>query len=195
MSAPELERRSPLAGVLAPGVHGAGGPGVTIAERRNLSLVQMMARRGNDAEVAARLGFDLSPGRASDIAAGTALWLAPGAWMVVAERPGEGALLEELRAQLGGIAALVEQSHGRAALRLSGPRARDVLAKGCRLDLHPRSFTPGMCAQTTIAQIGVLLHQADDQPTYDLYVLSSYAAPFLDWLTASAAELGYRVQG
>ena len=87
----------------------------------------------------------------------------------------------------------MDQSHGRAVLRLAGARARDVLAKGCRLDLHPRVFVPGMCAQTVIAQIGVLLHQRDEIPTYDLYVLAGYALDFLEWLTSSAAEFGYRI--
>ena len=89
---------------------------------------------------------------------------------------------------------MVDQSHGRAVLRLAGARARDVLAKGCRLDLHPRAFRPGMCAQTAIAQIGVLLHQVDERPTYDLYVAGGYAVDLLEWLTASAAEFGYRIE-
>jgi heterotetrameric sarcosine oxidase gamma subunit len=193
---PELPRRSPLEDALRKGRHGAGSPadaGVVIAQRRGLSLVQVIARRGGDQAAAQRLGLDPAPGLASAVAAGTALWLAPGAWMVVAEGL-EGALYGRLLDELQGIAAVVDQSHGRAALRVSGPRARDVLAKGCRLDLHPRAFTPGMCAQTSIAQIGVLLHQTDENPTYDLYVFAGYAADFLAWLTASAAEFGYRIE-
>jgi sarcosine oxidase subunit gamma len=81
---------------------------------------------------------------------------------------------------------VVDQSHGRAVLRLAGRRARDVLAKGCRLDLHPRAFRPGRCAQTVIAQVAVLLHQGDERPTYDLYVFAGYAVDFLGWLTSSA---------
>ena len=154
----------------------------------------MIARRGQEQAVAERLGLDPAPGRASEIPAGMALWLAPGAWMVVAEGLDDGALYESLREQLQDLAAVVDQSHGRAVLRLAGARARDVLAKGCRLDLHPRVFRPGMCAQTAIAQIGVLLHQIDERPTYDLYVFAGYALDFLEWLTSSAAEFGYRIE-
>jgi sarcosine oxidase subunit gamma len=114
--------------------------------------------------------------------------------MVVAEDLEDGALYQSLLEELQDVAAVIDQSHGRAALRLSGPRARDVLAKGCRLDLHPRAFSPGMCAQTSIAQIGTLLHQLDEAPTYDLYVFAGYALDFLDWLSASAAEFGYRIE-
>jgi sarcosine oxidase subunit gamma len=113
--------------------------------------------------------------------------------MVVAQEVEDGALDRGLRELLGDRAGVVDQSHGRAVLRLAGPRARDVLAKGCRLDLHPRVFTPGMCAQTVIAQIGVLLHQSDEIPTYDLYVFSGHALDFLEWLTSGAGEFGYRI--
>ena len=192
----ELPRRSPLEGALVAGRHGGGPPDepVVIAERRGLSLVQVTARRGQEQAVAERLGCDPAPRLASRIAAGTALWLAPGAWMVVAEGLAEGTLYQSLLDELQGLAAVIDQSHGRVALRLSGPRARDVLAKGCRLDLHPRVFTPGMCAQSAIAQIGVLLHQRDEDPIYDLYLFAGYALGFLEWLTSSAAEFGYRIE-
>jgi sarcosine oxidase subunit gamma len=190
---PELRRRSPLEGVLAEGRHGLGppdAPGVLITERRGLALVQVLARLGREETAAALLGLDPAPGRASKTSAGTALWLAPGAWMVVAEGLDDGELCRSLLHRLGNLAAVVDQSHGRAVLRLAGARARDVLAKGCRLDLHPSAFRPDMCAQTVIAQIGVLLHQCDEIPTYDLYVPAGYAVDFLEWLTSSAAEFG-----
>lgn len=193
---PELQRRSSIAGAFAEGRHGAGQPGdsdVVIAERPGLSLVQVMARRGREQAVAAGLGLDPTPGQASEIQVGRALWLAPGAWMVVAERDEEGVLYRSLCAQLQDVAAVVDQSHGRTVLRLAGRRARDVLAKGCRLDLHPRVFRPGTCAQTVIAQMAVLLHQDDERPTYDLCVFAGYAVDFLAWLTSSAAEFERRM--
>jgi heterotetrameric sarcosine oxidase gamma subunit len=194
----ELPRRSPLDGVPGEGRHGPGAaaaPGVVIGLRSRLSLVQVIARRGQQQAVAERLGFDPAPGRAATIDAGAALWLAPGAWMVVASALEESALYQDLRARLQDVASIVDHSHGRAVLRLAGARARDVLAKGCRLDLHPRAFTPGTCAQTAIAQIGVLLHQLDERPTYDLYVFAGYALDFLEWLTTSAVEFGYQTDG
>lgn len=192
---PEVRRRSPLERALAEAGPGAGSReevGVVIAERRELALVQVIARRGRERAVAERLGLDPTPGLASAVRDGTALWLAPGTWLMVAERTGGDALCRSLRERLDDLAAIADQSHGRVVLRLFGARARDVLAKGCRLDLHPRAFAPGGCAQTIVAQIGVLLHQVDERPTYDLYVASSYALDFLEWLTASAAEFGYR---
>ena len=86
-----------------------------------------------------------------------------------------------------------DQSDGRALMRLSGSRVRDLLAKGCPIDLHPRAFKGGDVALTTISHIGVHLWQVDDAPTYDLALMRSMAESFWSWLDASAAEFGYSV--
>ena len=174
---PELPRRSPLERALEAARRGAepsDQPGVTIAERRELSLVQVIARRGKEPAAAERLGLDPALGRASPVEAGSALWVAPGAWLVVAEGCADGALHLRLRERLRDLAAVVDQSHGRAVLRLSGRSARDVLAKGCRLDLHPRAFRPGMCAQTLFGRAQVILHQRDARTTR-VFVRPSFA--------------------
>ena len=78
-------------------------------------------------------------------------------------------------------------------IRVTGPRARDLLAKGCPLDLHPSLFAKGACAQTVMAKAGVLIHAVDDGPTYDLYVLRSFAEYLWRWLEDAAQEYGVAV--
>lgn len=56
----------------------------------------------------------------------------------------------DLGQRLRGLASIFDQSGGRTVLRLSGPRARDVLAKGLPIDLHSRAFGPGSAATRTI---------------------------------------------
>lgn len=196
-----LHVRSPFGGLLKPGRHGArdGAPGVALSERTGLALCVISAGAGKANEVAAELlsvtGLDLPiwPRRVSQD--GFALiGTAPGQWLAVAEGAGARPLLGKLAAALKGLATVVNQSHGKAVLRISGPRARDVLAKGCSLDLHQRVFGPGSAAITPIALIDCQLWQVDERPTYDLAVPTSYAESFLCWLTASAAEYGYTVE-
>jgi sarcosine oxidase subunit gamma len=77
----------------------------------------------------------------------------------------------------------------RITLRLTGSRARDVLAKGCSIDLHPRSFCRGSSAQTTLGQAGVvLLALADSGDDYAILVRSSFAGYLADWLADAAVE-------
>ena len=100
-----------------------------------------------------------------------ALWLGPDQWLVVTPSGAEG----------------------RAVIGLAGAHARDVLAKGCPLDLHPRAFGPGRCAQSTLAKALVILHQLSDRPSYDIYVERSFADYLWTWLEDAAAEHGVAI--
>ena len=128
----------------------------------------------------------------------TALWLGPDNWLLTCP-PGEvAALIETSRKALADLhAAVVDVSEGRVALQLSGPSAREVLAKGCPLDLHPRVFAPGNCAQTLLAKTSLLLHLVNDDPghgpTFDLYVARSYAQYAWAWLEDAGLEYGVQV--
>jgi sarcosine oxidase subunit gamma len=200
-----FSRRSAFAGLAVPGRSGAteGPAGVTVFERKSMAIAQVAARRGEEAGLAeavgSRMGLTL-PGRGVVIAAGAlaAVWVGPGRWLVVQEAsPGgaypAGALATTLSDATEGLASVTDQSDARGILRLSGPRARDVLAKGLALDLHPRSFRPGMSAGALCAMIDVTVWQVDDGPTYDIAVVRGYAGSFWHWLTESSAEYGLSV--
>ena len=121
---------------------------------------------------------------------GGAVWLGPDEWLLTstAETPEE--LEARVRAAvvpLGGSAADV--SAQRITLRLRGTRVRDVLAKGCAIDLHPRVFGEGRSAQTTLGQAGVvLLALGDAGDDYLVFVRSSFAGYLADWLLDAALE-------
>jgi sarcosine oxidase subunit gamma len=114
-------------------------------------------------------------------------------WLAVIEGNAALGILAKLAAGLKGLATIIDQSDGKALLRISGPRARDTLAKGCSLDLHPRAFKTGSASTTPVALIDCVIWQVDETPTYDLAIPTSFVESFCSWLTASAAEYGYRV--
>lgn len=196
MSAADLLH--PLAGIATPGHHGVRGDATLRIALPAREMVQVATRRGHAAVTAAamRTGFGLQLPETGHAAAGpraTALWIQPGAWMVTAPWRGEGVLAGELHNVIGGHAAVVDQSHGRVTIAIEGAQVRAVLAKGCRLDLHPRAFGAGRVASTLIAQITCLLHQTDAAPRFELTVFSTLARPFFHWLGESAAEFGYDI--
>ena len=104
------------------------------------------------------------------------------------QRRGGRDLETELKPLLADMAAVVDQTDARAVMRVSGSRARDVLAKGVPLDLHAREFKPNHVAITHASHIAVLLWQIDDGPTYEIAMFRSFAQSFADWLMHSAAE-------
>jgi sarcosine oxidase subunit gamma len=97
-----------------------------------------------------------------------------------------------LKALLVGLASCSDQSHGRVILRIAGPRARALLAKGTPIDLHPSAFGPGRSAVTQMAHVGVHLIQTGED-AFELSVFRGFSENFWEWLTEQAEEFGYQV--
>ena len=121
---------------------------------------------------------------------GRAVWLGPDEWLLTSTVEAPEELEARVRAAvvpLGGSAA--EVSAQRITLRLTGTRIREVLAKGCAIDLHPRVFGRGQSAQSTLGLAGVvLLALADTGDDYLVLVRSSFAGYLADWLLDAALE-------
>ncbi|MCX7380371.1 MAG: hypothetical protein NT133_02905 [Alphaproteobacteria bacterium] len=192
------EPHAAVAALLKPGAHGAtGGQPVRLAVR-DVDIVQLLARKGRAEDAAAAIkaayGFDLpSPGRSAGGDALAALWVQPDGWFLIAPRGAEGALARAVKAAVGDAGSVIDQTHGRSVITLSGARATWVLAKECRVDLHPAAFGPGRVASTQIAHLACTIHQRDAAPTYDLIVFTTFAKSFMESLTHAAEETGYVV--
>jgi sarcosine oxidase subunit gamma len=118
-----------------------------------------------------------------------ALWLSPDEFLVVdASRrqvPGEAAEAEQALEGLPG--QVVDLSGNRTLLQLSGPMARDVLEKGCHVDVHPRQFPVGAVASTALGPVQVILHRSAED-SYRIYPRSSFAEYMARWLIDSMRE-------
>ncbi|MFN3869622.1 MAG: sarcosine oxidase subunit gamma [Hyphomicrobiaceae bacterium] len=116
------------------------------------------------------------------------VWVGPGAWLAMAECTTERDLYAEISTVVQGVAAVTDQSDARQIFAVSGSAARDCLAKGFAIDLHPRSFKPGDAAVTHAAHIAATIWQLNDTPSYEIAVPRSYAESFAEWLHDAAAE-------
>lgn len=190
--------RSAWAGFARVGRHGRlqAEAGLRLSLRDGVGLATVIASDGQEDAVGRiltdRFGWSLPDiGAANLVGERGLVWSAPGQWLAVAEtRAGLHGLAEALR----GVAAVTDQSDGRAVVRVSGRQARAMLVKGVALDLHPRAFRPGQAAVTNIAHINAQIWQRDEAPTYDITVARSFAGSFWSWLTHAAAEFGYEVE-
>jgi len=186
-----LHRQSALAN-LAIALPATPGSGLT------LQLLQpsvMLNLRGTaDAALPDRVrkvcGCELptAPNSSSAFPKGCILKLGPDEWLLVGET--ETSWSEKM--SMPG-ATLTDVSHARIAIQVDGGQSRNMLAKGCAIDLHPRQFPAGTCIQTSIAKIGVILHRPRNDNSFTLYAARSYAGSFWHWLTAAANEYGYHV--
>lgn len=166
-------------------------PGLAVEPRDNLTIASFAAGKNRAQALAGAIretyGVEL-PRRPERVAGRDIafIWAGPDQWLAVADR-GDGRDLElELKPRLAGLASVVDQSDGRAVVRVSGPLARQVLAKGIPIDLHARSFSVNAAAITHASHIGIIIWQLDDVPTFELAMFRSYADSFTHWLMDAA---------
>jgi len=190
----QIQRRSALVAVYTEGAS-ANGPnsetGLMIHERHPLTMFDIGGDASDKAFLTAAekaVGCPLPTTPNTVISADTlrVLWLSPKRWLCVDSS--DGFDVRDIS-----VGAVNNVSSGRTVLRLHGPRLRDVLAKGCPLDLHLKNFRFGECAQSKIGGLNVLLDHIDDD-TFDIYVARGFARTFWEWLIEAATEYGYLVE-
>jgi sarcosine oxidase subunit gamma len=124
------------------------------------------------------------PGRSTRAGDVDVLWLGPDEFLVIGPPGSE----ERLIAAYGGPgASVVDVSAQRTALDLDGPGARELLAFGCSIDLHPRVFAVGDCAQTVLAHTPVVLQRRESG--FRVLVRASFAAHLGAWILDASPEL------
>ncbi|QUH00677.1 sarcosine oxidase subunit gamma family protein [Saccharopolyspora erythraea] len=189
-------RRSPLAARAAElAARSADGPrGVALAEEPFHAQVDLRVHPGSPAVARVEHALEVAlPHRTPNRVAGdertAVLWLGPDEWLIHAPDGQADRIVETLRGALAdSLGSAVDVSANRTTLRLSGPMAREVLEKVCSLDLHPRAFGPGQCAQTLLGRTQAVLWQVGAEPAYRLLVRCSFADYLADLLLDAMAE-------
>ena len=177
-------RRSLLEGVLPWSLDDGSLALSELAFMRQLAL----RRRNRGAAYLAGVPLPFEPNRVAAMREVRTLWLGPDEWLVTVPEGAVPELPDRLaRAVAGGRVALTDLSSSRAVIAIAGAGARALLEKGCSLDLHPRAFAPGHCAQTAFAGVPVILDQTG-ATAYRLFVRRSTARWFGQWLIDAAQE-------
>jgi sarcosine oxidase subunit gamma len=168
--------RSPLGQTEATPTTLASGRDVEVIEHPFMVQVDIRLDPADAANVEPLPGLRLStaPNRVTTAGDPRALWLAPDEWLVLAPA---GMSLEERPGR-------IDVSAHRTLLEIRGRAARALLARGCPLDLDPRSFAADHCAQTLLARVDVILFRLDPAPeeSFGVLVRSSFARYLVTWL-------------
>jgi heterotetrameric sarcosine oxidase gamma subunit len=194
-----VDQVSPLAPVWKPGTRGntKSGVGVVLSETQPGSIVQLAAWPGEEKTIMAAIkditGLSLPDGAGAGVAneSKAAFGFAPGRFLIVDQD-------EELAARLSAAVSadtgtVTDLSHGRTALRVSGPKAEWVLAKFFAIDLSLPAFPIGAGRSTQHHDIFAWI-QRTTETQFDLYVFRSFARSFWKALCHGAEEVGYEVR-
>ena len=186
-----LDRLSPLAHDLKPGRYGAQSDApVILGERPIASLWQIAGWADFDAAAAPALaacGFDAANDYRTSVTNGdaTAYRIAPDRILI------EGA--PDLDSFATDALTVLDLSHARTAITLSGPKARTLLSQLTSVDMSAASFDVGHFVQTGMHHIGVLL-KCVGPDRFEILVPSTWAATLWDAICVNAMPLGYEVR-
>ena len=189
---------SPLKPVWKPGTHGntAAGIGVVLTETQPGSIVQLAAWTGQEKKLIAAIrdvtGLALPDGAGGGIANETraAFGFAPGRFLVVDQAEGIATKFE--KRVTSAIGTVTDLSHGRTALKISGPRSEWVLSKFFAIDFAQPAFPIGSGISTVHHDVFAQI-QRTGADQFDLYVFRSFARSFWQALCHGSEEVGYEV--
>ncbi|WP_427134638.1 sarcosine oxidase subunit gamma [Pseudarthrobacter sp. S9] len=193
-------RRSPASHLAAAFEAGSVDGTVELGEIPFQTMAGIRVDRGSAAGARIASVTGGLPSRCGDVSGGepgggegiTVLWLGPSEFLAVAPEDAHdtlgGDLVRALTEALDGAEGqVVDLSANRTTFELSGPRARDVLEKGCPLDLHPRVFRPGMALATEIGNIPAMLLKTGEE-TFRVFPRASFAEFLGRWLLDAMRE-------
>lgn len=161
---------------------------VQIREQQFTGFINLRGRADNTAFLAAvlkALGTEppLQANTVKQAGDNRLFWLGPDEWLVITPAGQQTAVKESLLKALDGVfSSVVDNTSGLTMIEITGEHAADLLATDCPLDLHPRAFKPGQCAQTRLAKAGMTLAPKDDGAGFDVIIRRSFADYLLLWL-------------
>ncbi len=116
-------------------------------------------------------------------------WLGPDEWLVITPTGQAGKVQAELQAALAGVfSSVVDNSSGFTLVKVTGDNAINLLARDCPLDLHPREFKPGQCAQTRLAKAGMTIARLRDDTGFEIIIRRSFADYIGLWMQDALVE-------
>lgn len=159
-------------------------------------LAKVLVRAAPDGAVADRLGVPF--GRARRDEHGTlVVGSGPGEWLLVAV-PGTAAdVAARVESHAEGFVSVLDFTHGRALMRLSGLAAEQTLTKVCAIDLSDRVTPDGSAFRSSVAKVAtdVVREDLDGLPSYLLHCERSSGQYLFDVLLDAGREFGIEPDG
>ena len=174
-----------------------GKPGLVVTELAHLGKINL--RGGNDMlpVISNHTGCGALPDNNRVVTVGDRhlVWLGPDEFLLLCAAGTETHQHSQLTLDMASIhAAVTNVTDSLCALSLRGPAVRQVLAKGCSLDLHPSKFGAGDSAQTMLAHAAITL-MAHDETGFTLICRTSFAPYVAEWLIDAGLEFGASFRG
>ena len=116
------------------------------------------------------------------------LWNAPRAWLVISSKKNIVSTIKDKFDDKN--FAVTDISDSRAVIQIKGLQAKEVLKKGCPININ--EIQVNNCAGTVFNGITVVVDFVNNNPdTFNLLALRSFGETFYHHITDAALEFGY----
>jgi len=163
-----------------------------ISEVKNLTIIQLVQYKKSKIQPSAIKieGLDLSLENLKVTANKETriLWNAPRTWLIISSKKN---IISNIKDKCDHENfAVTDISHSRAVIQIKGLQAKEVLKKGCPININ--EIQVNNCAGTIFNGITVVVDFVNNNPdTFNLLALRSFGETFYHHITDSALEFGY----
>ena len=163
-----------------------------ISEVKNLSIIQIVQYKRSKIQLGTiqieGLGFPIENSKVESNKETRILWSAPRTWFVISKKEN---IINNIKEKCTDENfAITDISHSRAVIQIKGLQAREILKKGCPLNIN--EFKTNNCAGTVFHGISIVVDLIDNNPdTFNLLTLRSFGESFYHHITDAALEFGY----
>ncbi len=124
--------------------------------------------------------------RVSHGTTGSAIWMSSDELLLITDYTQTDFSIATLETKLKGTHFMATNvSDARAVFVISGPAAREVLAKGAPIDLSSNGFSPGDVRRTRLGQLAAAIWMEEDN-SFRLICFRSVAEFMFEWLKTAA---------
>ncbi len=163
-----------------------------ISEVKNLTIIQIVQYKRSKIQLDTiqieGLGFPIENSKVERNKETRILWSAPRTWFIISKKEN---IINNIKEKCTDENfAITDISHSRAVIQIKGLQAREILKKGCPLNIN--EFKTNNCAGTVFHGISIVVDLIDNNPdTFNLLTLRSFGESFYHHITDAALESGY----
>ena len=163
-----------------------------ISEVKNLTIIQLVQYKKSKIQTSTIKVEDLDlPLESLKVTANKetrVLWNAPRTWLIISNKKN---IINNIKDKCDhSNFAVTDISHSRAVIQIKGLQAKEVLKKGCPININ--EIQVNNCAGTVFNGITVVVDFVNSNPdTFNLLALRSFSETFYHHITDAALEFGY----
>ena len=165
---------------------------LNISEIKDLTIVQVVQYKKSKVNIKSiqieDLDFPLQNLKVTMNKETRIIWTAPSTWLVISKKDN---IIKNIEKNCdSNDFAITDIMHSRAVIQIKGNQAKEILKKGCPLNIS--EFEINNSASTIFHGITIIIDFVDNSPdTFNLFTLRSFGESFYHHITDSALEFGY----